>query len=203
MPTLGLTVWARAASLLSSVERGLSCQRPEQYRGVQPQSAPRESSLGKPDVSIQREAGKQEAGLACHTLARPERHREESSAHKEAARGEARDVALRLGRVLRRYLKYTSSRIRCAASSDRSELFHIELSRAGVGACHRLANGRVFLGRRGRLLLDLLLGVGLLRSCRFRCSLYRLFLCRVCLLLLRRLSSSQFFRRHLRLVSVV
>ena len=112
MPTLGLTAGTRCLIALI-----------REYRGVQPQSAPRESSLGKPDVSIQREAGKQEAGLACHTLARPERHREESSAHKEAARGEARDVALRLGRVLRRYLKYTSSRIRCAASSDRSELF--------------------------------------------------------------------------------
>ena len=35
----------------------------------------------------------------CHTLARPECHREESSAHEEDAREEARGVALRLGSV--------------------------------------------------------------------------------------------------------
>eukprot|EP00964_Phaeocystis_antarctica_P032668 scaffold18501_cov69-Phaeocystis_antarctica.AAC.2 len=32
--------------------------RSEQCHGVQPQSAPRESSLGKPEVSVQRETGK-------------------------------------------------------------------------------------------------------------------------------------------------
>ena len=41
----------------------------------------------------------QEAGAVCHTLARPECHREESSAHEEDAREEARGVALRLGSV--------------------------------------------------------------------------------------------------------
>eukprot|EP00964_Phaeocystis_antarctica_P161279 scaffold133298_cov70-Phaeocystis_antarctica.AAC.2 len=87
MPTLGLTAGTRC---LTALIRG--------YRGVQHQSAPRESSLGKPDVSIQREAGKRPA-LACHTLARPECHREESSAHEEAARGEARGAARHLGRV--------------------------------------------------------------------------------------------------------
>ena len=71
-----------------------------------------------------------------------------------------------------------------------------------MGACHRLANGRVFLGR-GRLLLDLLLGVGPLRSRRFRCSLCRLELRLLCLLLLRRRLSSQLPRRHLSLNSVV
>ena len=43
--------------------------------------------------------GKRARGLSavCHTLARPERHHEESSAYEEAARGEARGAALRLG----------------------------------------------------------------------------------------------------------
>ena len=52
MPTLGLTAGTRC---LIALIRG--------YRGVQPQSAPRESSLGKPDVSIQRKMGKKGAGF--------------------------------------------------------------------------------------------------------------------------------------------
>eukprot|EP00964_Phaeocystis_antarctica_P073915 scaffold45397_cov65-Phaeocystis_antarctica.AAC.2 len=52
---------ARAASLLPSVERLRLATDQSSARGVQPQSAPRESSLGKPDVSIQRETGNRPA----------------------------------------------------------------------------------------------------------------------------------------------
>ena len=79
---------SRAASLLSSGNTA----------GYSP--SPRPERAASESLRYQSK-GKRARGLGevYHTLARPERHREESSAHEEAARGEARGAARHLGRV--------------------------------------------------------------------------------------------------------
>ena len=95
MPTLGLTAGTRCLIGLIRVRSLSFATDQSSAAGYSPSPRPERAALES--LTYQSKGARQEAGAVCHTLARPERHRKESSAHEEDAHEEARGVAHRLG----------------------------------------------------------------------------------------------------------